>query len=101
MERMKVEFHYCTVPDKPRRPIHVLRVGEAVLEPLEIEALVQRMRDKLASRGEISSVVVLVHGATAKNRHFAGDSHAIGRVRDALFNASVSWAKIDPDELLG
>jgi hypothetical protein len=70
------------------------------LELLEIEELVQHMRDKLASRGEISSVVVLVHGAMAKDRRFAGDIHAIGRVRDALFNASVSWAKMDPDELL-
>jgi hypothetical protein len=101
MGRMKVEFHYCTVPDTARRPIHVLRISGHVLGPLEIEDFAQRMRDKLASRGEVSPVVVIVHGPIAKDRRFAGDSHAIPRVRDALFNASVSWTEIDPDEFLG
>jgi len=81
-----------TVRDTPRRAIHVLRVRDALLEALEAEELMSRLRRRLKNRGEITAEVVLVQGQGKETLKLFGQPYSISRVRAAMFNAEISWS---------
>ncbi len=81
--------------ESQRRAIYALRIYDALLEPLEVEDLKERMRERLESRGELSAEVVVVQGDTKETLRLSGDSSAVSRVRAAMFHAQISWAPID------
>ena len=88
---------YGTVRESQRRVIHVVRVQDAILEPAEIEDIAERMRERLAFRGEIVAEVVMVQGSGKETLRLFGDSYSVSRVRAAMFNAALSWSPIDLD----
>jgi hypothetical protein len=88
-------FSYGTVRESQRRAIYVVRVEDALLDLLEIEDVAQRMRDKLASRGEIAAEVVVVQGDRKETFRLFGNSYSVSRVRAAMFNAAISWTPIE------
>jgi hypothetical protein len=67
------------------------------MEPLEIEDLAERMRERLQSRGELTAEVVVVQGHSKETFRLFGSPYSVGRVRAALFNAAVNWAPISLD----
>jgi hypothetical protein len=91
---MSLRLSYGTVRESQRRAIHVLRVEDEILEPLEIADLAERMRERLQSRGELTAEVVVVQGYSKETSRLFGDSYSVARVRAALFNAAMSWSPI-------
>lgn len=57
-----IRFSYDTVRESQRRAIFVVRVEDALLEPMEVDEATDRMREKLASRGELTADVVAGQG---------------------------------------
>jgi hypothetical protein len=85
-----------TVIDRPRQIIHVVRVIDEILKFAEIDDIAEKMRAYVLSRrGEQMPNVVIVQGNTRENLRLFGDTHAVNRVRAALFNADVSWSPLD------
>lgn len=81
--------------ESQRRAIFVVRVEDALLEPMEIVEVTDRMREKLASRGELTADVVVVQGNGRETLCLYGNPYSVGLVRAAMFNAAVSWTPID------
>jgi hypothetical protein len=88
-------FSYGTVRESQRRAIFVVRVEDALLEPMEIDQVADQMREKLASRGELTADVVVVQGDGRETLRLYGNPYSVGLVRAAMFNAAVSWTPID------
>ena len=94
---MSQRLSYGTVRESPRRGIHVLRIEDEILEPLEAEELAERMRERLQSRGELTAEVVVVQGRGKNNLRLFGSPYSVTRVRAAMFNAAVSWTPFELD----
>ena len=88
---------YGIVRDAPRRVIHVLRVHDEILDTPEIIEVAERMRERLASRGETLADVVVIQGDAKETLRLFGEPYSVGRVRAALFNAALSWAPLELD----
>jgi len=91
---MAVQFSHGTVRELLRRAIHVLRVNGEILDLMEIEEIAERMRVRLAHRGEAIAEVVVVQGNTKETLRLFGDSYSVSRVRAAMFNAAITFAPI-------
>jgi hypothetical protein len=92
---MSHQFVYGTVRASQRRPIHVVRVQDAILEALETEDIAERMREKLATRGELNAEVVVVQGAGKETLRLSGSPFAVSLVRAAMFNATMRWTPLE------
>ena len=92
---MPAHFSYGTVRESQRRAIFVVRVEDALLDLLEIEDVAERMREKLANRGEIAADVVVAQGDRKETFRLFGNSYSVSRVRAAMFNAAISWTPIE------
>ena len=75
---------YGIVRESQRRVIHVVRVQDKILGPYELDDIAERMREKLASRGELTAEVVVVQGASKETLRLSGDPYSVSRVRAAL-----------------
>jgi len=89
---MTAHLSYGTVRETERRAIHVLWVAGEVLEPPEIDDIAERLRERLAHRGEPTAEVVVVQADSRETLRFYGHPYSISRVRAALFNAAVTFA---------
>ena len=89
------------VPDRGNRHvIHVVRVLDDILDIPEIDKIGGRMRARvLTKHGDQTPNVVVVQGDTKETLRLFGESHAIGIVRAALFNAAIAWSQLEIDEL--
>lgn len=95
---MSRQLAYGTVPDHPRKVIHVVRVLDETLDYSEIEQVAEQMRMHTASRhGEQTPNIVIVQGDSKETLRLFGESHAITRVRAALFHAAVRWSPLRLD----
>jgi hypothetical protein len=92
---MPYQLVYGAVREPQRRAIYVVRVQGDALEPLEIADIDERMRERLASRGELAVDVVVVQGNLQHTLRFFGASYSVSVVRAAMFNAAVSWTPLD------
>jgi hypothetical protein len=83
---------YGAVPDRPRQVIHAVRVAEDVLDMHEIDDLAASVREYMLSKhGEQAANVVVIVGASKETLRLFGETHAVTRVRTAMFNAAISW----------
>jgi hypothetical protein len=94
---MSLRLSYGVVRDSPRRVIHVVRVQDDLLDMPEIADLAERMRERLAFRGETMADVVVIQGDAKETLRLFGETYSVNRVRAALFNAALSWAPIELD----
>ncbi len=92
---MSYRLAYGTVRDTPRRVIHVVRVHDAILTRLEIDAIAEAMRERLVARGEAMPDIVVVQGQGKETLRLFGLPYAVSRVRTAMFNAQMSWSPLD------
>jgi len=90
-------FSYGTVRESPRRAIFVVRVNPGQLGPMEVEDIAERMRERLATRGEPMAQVVVVQGDSKETLRLHGDPYSVSRVRDAMFHAAIRWMALDLD----
>jgi hypothetical protein len=97
MADMSLRLSYGVVRDAPRRVIHAVRVHDEILDTPEIADLAERMRERLASRGETLADVVVIQGDAKATLRLFGEGYSVGRVRAALFNAAVSWSPLELD----
>jgi len=88
-------YVYGTVRDTQRTAIYVIRVKDDVIDPIEADQIAEMMREKIQARGESVSDVVVVQGDTKETLRLHGASHAVSRMRAAMFNAAISWQKIE------
>jgi len=87
------------VSDRGRHVIHIVRVLDDILDLPEIDEIAGKMGARVLGRhGDQTPNVVLVQGDTKETLRLFGDSHAIGVVRAALFNASIVWSPLNLDE---
>ena len=87
------------VSDRSRHVLHVVRVLDDILDLAEIDEIADRMCARvLARHGDQTPNVVVVQGDTKETLRLFGESHAIGVVRAALFNAAVTWSPLELDE---
>ena len=92
---MTRQLAYGTVRDHPRKVIHVVRVLDEILDYPEIDHVAEQMRIHITSRhGEQTPNIVIVQGDSKETLRLFGESHAVTRVRAALFNAAVSWSPL-------
>jgi hypothetical protein len=95
LKLMSYRLSYGTVPDHPRKVIHVVRILGALLEPEEIDEVAETMRQRLlAKSGEQTPDVVVVQGGSRETLRLFGHSYSVGRVRTALFHAAIRWAPL-------
>jgi len=59
---MSYRLSYATVRESKGQAIHAVRVHGEILELDEIDDLAMRLRERLASRGELNADVVVVQG---------------------------------------
>ena len=59
---MQRSYAYGTVRESPRTAIYVVRVKDDVIDDVEADAIAARMREKLLSRGESATDIVVVQG---------------------------------------
>jgi translation initiation factor 1 (eIF-1/SUI1) len=90
-----MRFSYGAVKESQRRAIFVVRAEDAVLSLEDIEDIAERMREKLASRGELAADVVVVQGNSKETLQLHGNSFSVSRVRAAMFNAALNWMPIE------
>lgn len=91
---MTYKLLYGTLVERPRRPIHIVRIVGAGLEPWQIDEIADRVRDRTLSRiGEPD--LVLIQGDSRETLRLYGEPYSVSRVRTALFNAAVSWRPLD------
>jgi hypothetical protein len=92
---MSHRLTYGIVRDGPRRVIHAVRVQDDILDTPEIADIAERMRERLASRGETLADVVVIQGDRKETLRLFGEAYSVGRVRAALFNAALSWSPLE------
>jgi hypothetical protein len=95
---MTHQLAYGTVRDHPRKVIHVVRVLDVLLDYPEVDHLGEQMSAHVTSRyGEQTPNIVIVQGDRKETLRLFGESHAVTRVRAALFNAEVRWSPLQLD----
>jgi len=94
---MTLNLLHGTVRDGPRQAIHVVLTGKN-LEFLEVDDIAEKMRAHLlAKSGEQDPNIVVVHGNSRETLRLVGETHAVTRVRTALFNAAVTFSPLQLD----
>ena len=94
---MQRSYVYGTVRDTQRNAIYVIRVKDDVIDPIEADEIAELMREKIQSRGDFATDVVVVQGEGKETLRLYGAPHAVARVRSAMFNAAISWRPIELD----
>ena len=75
-----------------------LRILDGLPDYPEIDDVAERMRGHVASRvDEQTPNVVIVQGDSKETLRLFGESHAVTRVRAALFHAAVRWSPLQLD----
>jgi 2-methylcitrate dehydratase PrpD len=92
---MQRSFVYGTVRETQRSAIYVIRVKDALIDAIEAGEIAERMREKVLSRGETPTDVVVVQGDSKETLRLYGTPYSVNRVRAAMFNAAISWQKIE------
>ena len=84
-----------TVRDGPRQAIHVVRVVDKILEFSEVDDIAAKMHAHiLSTSGEQDPNIVIVHGNSRETLRLVGETHAVTRVRAALFNVAVAFSPL-------
>jgi hypothetical protein len=92
---MTLKLLHGTVRDGPRGVIHVVRVADTILEFPELNDIMEKMRAHILSKsGEQDPNIVIVHGHRRETFRPVGETHAVTRVRAALFNAAVTFSPL-------
>jgi hypothetical protein len=94
---MQRSFVYGTVRETHRTAIYVIRAKGDTLDFIEVDEIAERLREKMLSRGEVATDVVVVQGDSKETLRLHGTPYSVGRVRAAMFNAAISWRPIDLD----
>jgi hypothetical protein len=94
---MQRSYAYGTVRESPRTAIYVVRVKDDVIDDVEADAIAARMRDRLLSRGESATDIVVVQGGAKETLRLHGTPYSVNRVRAAMFNAALRWTPLELD----
>ena len=92
-----LNYVYGTVRDTRRNAIYVIRVKDDVIDAMEADEIAELMREKIQSRGEYATDVVVIQGEAKETLRLYGTPHSVSRVRAAMFNAAISWQPIALD----
>jgi hypothetical protein len=94
---MQRSYVFGTVRDTRRNATYVIRVKDDVIDRIEADEIAERMREKIQSRGDFATDVVVVQGEAKETLRLYGAPYAVARVRTAMFNAAISWQPIALD----
>jgi hypothetical protein len=96
---MTLKLLHGTVRDGPRQVIHVVRVVDKILEFPEVDDVMEKMRAHVLSKsGEQDPNIVIVYGDRRETLRLVGETHAVTRVRAALFNVAVTFSPLRLEE---
>jgi len=89
---MAYQLLYGVVRENQRKVIHAVRLVDALLDDLGMEALAETVREQIRDKtGEQYAAVVVVQGYDKPTLRLIGEPYAVSKVREAMFNAAVSW----------
>ncbi len=89
---MTYQLLYGLVRENPRKAIHAVRLIDALLNDVGMEALAETIREQIRTKtGEQYAAVVVVQGHDKATLRLIGEPYAVSKVREAMFNAAISW----------
>jgi hypothetical protein len=91
------QYSYATVRESRCTAIYVVRVKDETIDPHEADDIAVRMREKLESRGDSATDIVVVQGGSKETLRLYGTPYSVNRVRAAMFNAALSWQPLELD----
>jgi F420-0:gamma-glutamyl ligase-like protein len=66
-----------------------------LIQPHEADDIAERMRERLAQRGDLGADIVVIQGDTTNTLRLSGTPYSVNRVRTAMFNAAIRWMPLD------
>jgi hypothetical protein len=97
---MTLRLMHGVVSDRSRHVIHAVRLLDVIPDFPQVEEIADRMRSRMLARhGEQMPNIVIIVGSTRETLHLFGETHGVGLVRTALFNAAVSWSPLQLDKI--
>src|SRR5262245_44972380 len=91
----RLHLTYGRLLDFSQTSIYAIRIRGALVQPHEADDIAERMRERLAQRGELGADIVVVQGDTKNSLRLFGTPYSVNRVRTAMFNAAISWMPLD------
>jgi hypothetical protein len=89
---MTYQFLYGAVRENPRKVIHAVRLVDVLLDEVGMEALAETVRERIRDKtGEQYAAIVIVQGHDKSTLRLVGESYAVLKVREAMFNAAIRW----------
>src|SRR5215467_13364175 len=91
----RLNLTYGRLRDSSQTSIYAIRIREALVQPHEADDIAERMRERLAQRGELGADIVVVQGDTKNSLRLFGTPYSVNRVRTSMFNAAIRWMPLD------
>ena len=91
----RLNLTYGRLRDSSQTAIYAIRIRGALIQSHEADDIAERMRERLAQRGELGADVVVVQGYTQNTLRLFGTPYSVNRVRTAMFNAAIHWMPLD------
>jgi len=91
----RLNLTYGRLRDSSQTSIYTIRIRGALVQPHEADAIAERMRERLAQRGELGADIVVVQGDTKNSLRLFGTPYSVNRVRTCMFNAAIRWMPLD------
>ena len=91
----RLNLTYGRLRDSSRTSIYAIRIRGALIQPHEADAIAERVRERLAQRGELGTDIVVIQGDTKNTLRLFGTPYSVNRVRAAMFNAAIRWTPLD------
>ena len=85
---------YGRLRDSSQTSIYAIRILGASIQPHEADEIAERMRERLARRGELGADIVVIQGDTKNTLRLFGTPYSVNRVRTAMFNAAIRWTPL-------
>jgi F420-0:gamma-glutamyl ligase-like protein len=90
-----LNLSYGRLRDSSQTSIYAIRIRGAWIQSHEADEIAERMRERMAQRGELGADVVVIQGDTKNTLRLFGTPYSVNRVRVAMFNAAIRWMPLD------
>ena len=91
----RLTLTYGRLRDSSQTSIYAIRIPGVLVQPHEADEIAERMRERLAQRGELGADIVVTQGNSKNTLRLFGTPYSVDRVRTAMFNAAIRWMPLD------
>src|SRR5262249_61779866 len=82
----RLNLTYGRLRDSSQTAIYAIRIRGALVQSHEADDIAERMRERLAQRGELGADVVVVQGYTQNTLGLFSKAYSVNRVLTAIVN---------------